>query len=55
LTIEVASITKEGRALLTSLDKPVQASVRATLAHVPEERLRTLVEILEEVRTVSTD
>ncbi len=52
--VVLASITKEGLALLTSLDKPVQASVKATLAHVPEERLRTLVEILEEARAGTT-
>lgn len=45
-----ASITEEGLALLASLDEPVQATIRATLAHVPEDRLRTLVEILEELR-----
>lgn len=48
--VVLASITEEGLALLASLDKPVQASIRTLLAHVPEERLRTLVEILEDLR-----
>jgi DNA-binding MarR family transcriptional regulator len=48
--VVLASITADGLALLASLDKPVQASIRTILAHVPDERLRTLVEILEEIR-----
>lgn len=48
--VVLASITEEGLALLASLDKPVQTSIRTLLAHVPEERLRTLVEILEDLR-----
>lgn len=50
--VVLASITEDGLALLASLDKPVQASIRTLLAHVPEERLRTLVEILDDLRTV---
>jgi DNA-binding MarR family transcriptional regulator len=45
-----ASITEEGLALLASLDQPMQEIIQASLAHVSEERLRTLIEILEEVR-----
>jgi DNA-binding MarR family transcriptional regulator len=48
--VVLASITREGLDLLASLDEPVQESVRKTLAHVPEKRLRTLVDILEEIR-----
>jgi DNA-binding MarR family transcriptional regulator len=48
--VVLASITEEGLDLLASLDEPVDASIQASLAHVPEERLRTLIEILEEVR-----
>ena len=48
--VVLASITDDGLALLASLDEPVKASVKAILAHVPEDRLRTLVEILEEIR-----
>ncbi|HEX6100919.1 MAG TPA: MarR family transcriptional regulator [Thermoanaerobaculia bacterium] len=48
--VVLASITKDGLDLLKSLDKPVQESIRTILAHVPEERLRTLVEILDEIR-----
>ncbi|HEX2836053.1 MAG TPA: MarR family transcriptional regulator [Thermoanaerobaculia bacterium] len=45
-----ASITESGLALLASLDEPIQAATRETLAHVSEERLQTLLEILEEIR-----
>lgn len=45
-----ASITKEGLALLASLDEPVEQSIRRALAHVPATRLRALLELLEEVR-----
>lgn len=45
-----ASITEPGLALLASLDEPVETAVRETLAHVPEARLQTLLEILEEIR-----
>jgi DNA-binding MarR family transcriptional regulator len=45
-----ASITREGTALLTSLDDPVEESIRRSLAHVPVARLRMLLELLEEVR-----
>lgn len=48
--VVLASITKEGLALLSSLDQPVHERVKAILAHVPEKRLRTLVKILEEIR-----
>lgn len=46
-----ASITKEGAALLASLDDPVEESIRRSLAHVPVARLRLLLELLEEVRS----
>jgi len=46
----LASITQQGLDLLASLDEPVRTSIRKALGHVPEERLRTLVEILEEIR-----
>lgn len=48
--VVLASITRDGLALLATLDEPVQKSNQATLAHVSEHRLRTLVEILEEIR-----
>lgn len=48
--VVLSSITEEGLALLSSLDEPVQERLKAILAHVPEDRLRTLVEILEEIR-----
>lgn len=47
-----AAITDEGLQLLESLDEPVREVMRAALAHVPEERLRTLLQILEEARGV---
>lgn len=45
-----AAITEEGLTLLNSLDDPVEESIRRTLAHMPVARLRTLLELLEEVR-----
>ena len=48
--VVLASITDEGLELLASLDEPVEESIRGALAHVPEGRLRTLIDILEEVR-----
>lgn len=45
-----ASITAEGRALLSTLDEPVQASIQKIFAHVPQKRLKVLVEVLEELR-----
>jgi DNA-binding MarR family transcriptional regulator len=45
-----ASITAQGAELLASLDEEVEASIRRGLAHVPVARLRTLLELLEEVR-----
>jgi DNA-binding MarR family transcriptional regulator len=48
--VVLASISPEGLELLASLDEPVQAKNRAVLEHVSEEKLRTLVAILEEVR-----
>ena len=45
-----SSITEEGLKLLATLDEPLQAVTRETLAHVDESRLRTLIEILEEIR-----
>ncbi len=48
--VVLATITDAGLALLATLDEPVHASTQATLAHVSEEKLRTLVGILEEVR-----
>ena len=48
--VVLAAITEEGLALLKTLDAPVQASVKGALSHVPDERLRTLIKILEEIR-----
>lgn len=45
-----ASITEEGLTLLDSLDEPVEESIRRSLTHMPVARLRTLLELLEEVR-----
>lgn len=46
-----AKITDEGLKLLASLDAPVDAAVRAPLAHMPVSRLRELVNLLEEARS----
>jgi DNA-binding MarR family transcriptional regulator len=47
-----AMITGDGLQMLASLDEPVAESLRRMLAHVPVARLRTLLELLEEVRPV---
>lgn len=48
--VVLATITQEGLRLLDSLDQAVAASVVKTLSHMPKERLRTLLELLEEAR-----
>lgn len=45
-----ATITGEALQLLKELDAPVDASLKRALAHVPVARLKTLLEILEEIR-----
>lgn len=45
-----ASISEEGLRLLASLDEKMDATVRATLAHMPKARLKALCELLEEAR-----
>jgi len=45
-----AMITAAGLQLLETLDSPVEETLRSTLAHVPVARLRTLLELLEEIR-----
>ena len=45
-----AAITKEGLALLGSLDELVDETVRRTLSHMPESHLHALCELLEEAR-----
>lgn len=49
--VVTATITPAALELLASLDRPVSDSLMRSLAHVPEERLNTLLEILEEART----
>jgi DNA-binding MarR family transcriptional regulator len=44
-------ITDAGRALLASLDEPVDDVHERQLGHMSDERLRELVAILEDVRT----
>lgn len=48
--VVLAAITDEALALLASLDAPMEARVRRELAHVPAARLRTMLDILEEIR-----
>jgi len=47
----LASITDEGMKVLASLDKPVEESLKRSLAHLPPRRLRALLELLEQVRS----
>ncbi|HYO79377.1 MAG TPA: MarR family transcriptional regulator [Thermoanaerobaculia bacterium] len=49
--VVLASVTEAGLELLASLDDPIEESIRRSLAHVPVTRLRTLLELLEEVRS----
>lgn len=48
--VVTATLTEEGLQLLAELDEPVEASVKQALAHVPQTRLRELLEILTELR-----
>jgi DNA-binding MarR family transcriptional regulator len=48
--VVLASITDAALELLESLDAPMDARVRRALDHVATRRLRTLLEILEEIR-----
>ena len=48
--VVLSRITDEGKALLASLDEPVDAALEQALAHVPKKRLELLLELLEEVR-----
>lgn len=51
--VVTATITNEALELLDSLDEPVEATLKKTLAHVPTAKLRTLLEILEESRSAA--
>src|SRR6266849_9087644 len=44
-------ITPEGLALLAGLDEPVQEGHRKQLGHLGRDRLRTLMELLQEARS----
>lgn len=48
--VVLATITSEALALLDTLDAPMQTRIRSELAHVPVSRLRTLLDILDEIR-----
>lgn len=48
--VVLSRITPEGKALLASLDAPVDAALEQALAHVPKKRMELLLELLEEVR-----
>ena len=50
-----ATITREALQLLETLDPQVEASLEQVLGHVPETRLRTLVDLLEEARAGATN
>ena len=49
--VVVARITDQGRAALLRLDAPVDAAIRAALAHLGAARLDALIAGLEEVRS----
>jgi DNA-binding MarR family transcriptional regulator len=46
-----ATITKEGLALLDALDGTVRAAVKASLAHIPRQKLEQLRDLLAECRS----
>lgn len=50
-----ASITGAGLGILASLDRPVEDSLKHSLSHLPARRLRTLLALLDEVRSGSAD
>ena len=52
--VVLATITTEALELLDALDPVVETNLQKTLGHVPPARLRTLLELLEEVRTGAT-
>lgn len=43
-------IAPEGRTLLESLDEPIRSTLKKSLAHMPEDRLRALSDLLDEAR-----
>jgi MarR family transcriptional regulator, organic hydroperoxide resistance regulator len=49
--VVVTRITREGLALLTELDEPVQAQNRKAVGHLGEQKLRTLAQLLDEARS----
>jgi DNA-binding MarR family transcriptional regulator len=50
-----ASITADGLKLLASLDEPVLKIQKKQLGHLPAEKLRALIELLELARTRPTE
>ena len=50
-----AAITAAGLELLETLDEPVTESVKAPFAHMPVSRLRTLLALLEELRSATSE
>jgi DNA-binding MarR family transcriptional regulator len=51
--VVLATITKEALQLLESLDDPVEESLKSALGHVPKQRLRQLIELLDHVRSAT--
>lgn len=48
--VVLATITEEGLDLLDALDAPMEGRIRRELEHVPATRLKTLLDILDEIR-----
>lgn len=48
--VVLTRITKKGLDLLKQMDKPVTDYTRETASHIPEKRLRELIDILELIR-----
>lgn len=53
--VVLATITGEALQLLATLDPEVEDSLQRTLGHIPVSRLRTLLDLLEEVRAGSSN
>jgi DNA-binding MarR family transcriptional regulator len=52
--VVLATITDEALQLLATLDPAVERSLQQVLGHIPAQRLRTLLDLLEEVRARSS-
>lgn len=45
------NITAQGRELLSTLDKPFEGTIDEAISWIPEEKIRTAIEVLESIRS----